>query len=193
MRQYQQQNQQLTQQIEAYKPSEYEQALNQEGVDWMKATSGGAPLDITKLPGMAPYLDIYNSAAAKQKGQRMGLGLLSYGAANANPALVASLAQQDESHRRQDAAAQLNNAFALRNAEVRGTALPLINIGENRAQSKIGAYGNIASTGANMANAGADRWARFQVRPGFWANLLNNATAGIGQGAIAAAMPTGGL
>jgi len=155
-------------------------------MDWMAATSGDKPLDITKLPGMAPYLDVYNTAAAKQKGQRMGLGLLSYGAANANPALVANLAQQDQSHRQQDAAAQLNNAFAVRNAEVRGTALPLINIAENRQQAKL-------DTTANMANAGADRWSRFQVRPGFWANLLNNATAGIGQGALATAMPTGGL
>lgn len=173
--------QQYQQQIVEYKPSPYEQALNQEGMDWLSATSGKEPLDISKLPGMSPYLDIYNQAVSKQKGQRMGLGTLQLGAASANPNLIASLAQQDESHRRQDAAAQLNQAYALRNAEVRGSALPLIGIGENRNANKV-------STTANMASGAANRYAQFQVRPGFWASMLNNAVQGAGQGAVAAAI-----
>lgn len=173
--------QQFQQQMQQWQPSPYEQALNKEGMDWLNATSGKEPLDITKLPGMAPYLDIYNNAVAKQKGQRLGLGMLSMGAASANPALLAALAQQDESHRRQDAGAQLSNAFAIRNAEVRGSALPLIGLTENRASNKAGIT-------ANMANNAAGRYSNFQVRPGFWANMLQNATMGVGQGAIAAAI-----
>ncbi len=135
---------------------------------------------------MQPYLDVFQQAAAKQGAQRFGLGTMAFGAANANPNLMGALAQQDEAHRRQDAAAQLSNAFAVRNAEVRGSALPLIGIGENRAQTKLG-------TTANMATNNSNNWARFQVRPGFWAGLLNNATQGIGAGLGAAAMPAAGL
>jgi hypothetical protein len=155
-------------------------------MDWISATSGKEPLDITKLPGMEPYLDIFQTAAAKQGAQRFGLGTMAFGAAKANPNLMGALAQQDQSHRRQDAAAQLNQAYALRNAEVRGSALPLIGIGENRQQAKLG-------TTANIANSNAGRYANFQVRPGFWASLLNNATQGIGAGLGAAAMPASGL
>lgn len=150
-------------------------------MDWLSATSGKEPLDISKLPGMSPYLDIYNQAVSKQKGQRMGLGTLQLGAASANPNLIASLAQQDESHRRQDAAAQLNQAYALRNAEVRGSALPLIGIGENRNANKV-------STTATMANAGANRYAQFQPRQSFWATLLQDTVRGASTGIGAAAI-----
>ncbi len=165
--------------MQQWQPSPYEQALNKEGLDWINATNGDAPLDITKLPGMAPYVDIYNTAAARQQGQRIGTGMMSYGSAFANPTMLAALAQQEQAHRQQDAGAQLSNAFAMRNAEVRGSALPLINIGETRLANKAG-------TTAQMANADAQRWAQHQIRPGFWAGLLNNMTQGAGQGALAA-------
>jgi hypothetical protein len=164
-----------------YEPSPYENALNDEGISWLNATSGKEPLDITKLPGMQPYLDIFTQAAAKQGAKRFGLGTMAFGAGAANPNLMAALQQQDESHRRQDAAQQLNQAFAVRNAEVRGSALPLIGIGENRNANKVG-------TAANMALNAGNNWSRFQVRPGFFATLLNNATQGIGAGLGAAAV-----
>lgn len=179
--QNQQAQQQYQQQIQQYQPSPYEQALNKEGMDWISATSGKEPLDITKLPGMQPYLDVFQQAAAKQGAQRFGLGTMAFGAANANPNLMGALAQQDEAHRKQDAAAQLGNAFAIRNAEVRGSALPLIGIGENRNANKLG-------TTAGMATNTANNWARFQPRQSFWGTLLQNATMGAGQGAIAAAI-----
>jgi hypothetical protein len=171
--------QQHEQRVAEWQPSPYEQALNQEGVDWLKATSGETPLDISKLPGMAPYLDMYKSAVAKQQGQRVGLGMFRDGAASANPNLIASLAQQEEAHRRQDAGNQLNTAFALRNAEVRGSALPLINIGEGRAAGRAGLSGQ-------MSNNAANRWAQHQVRPGFWSRMLDNAVQGASAAAVAA-------
>lgn len=155
-------------------------------MNWLAATSGKEPLDITKLPGMQPYLDIFTTAAAKQGSKRFGLGTMAFGAGAANPNLMAALAQQDESHRRQDAAQQLNQAFAIKDAAVRGMAMPLIGVGENRAAGRVGVTSNMAQNNAN-------NWARFQVRPGFFATLLNNATQGIGQGLGAAAMPAGGL
>lgn len=166
------------QQIQKYEPSPYEQALNKEGLDWLNATSGGVK-DVSTLPGMSPYLDIYNTASAKQQGQRYGLGSLRMGAEFANPNMLAAMAQQDESHRKQDAGVQLENAYRSRDAAVRGMAVPIINIGENRQQAKIGATAGMA---ANSNNA----WAQHQVRPGFWQNLLNQTVQGAAAGAAAA-------
>lgn len=167
-------------QVSGWQPSAYEQALNKEGLHWMDATSGKEPMDVSKLPGMSPYIDIYNAAIAKQKGQRQGIGSLRFGAANANPNLMGALAQQEQAHSRQDAAQQLNQAYAIRNAEVRGTALPLINIGESREAGKTGAIG-----GQLSGSRGA--WASHQIRPGFWANMMNSFARGAGEGTAAMA------
>jgi len=137
-------------------------------------------MDVSTLPGMSPAIDIYHGAAAKQQGQRYGLGSLRMGAAFANPNLLSALQTQDESHRRQDAGAQLEDAYNRRDASVRGMALPIINVGENRAQGKVA-----ATTG--MAQNSTNAWASHQIRSGFWANLLNSAVQGASSGAAAAA------
>lgn len=171
--------QQAQQQVQQWQPSPYEQALNTEGLNWLKATNGGVK-DVSTLPGMSPYIDIYNTASAKQKGQRYGLGSLKMGAEFANPNLLSALQTQDESHRKQDAGAQLEGAFQQRDASVRGMALPLINVGENRAGNKLSAT-------AGMAGNATNAWASHQIRPGFWQTLLNNAAQGAASGAAAAA------
>lgn len=167
------------QQTAAWKPSPYEEALNKEGLDWLNATNGAGPKDVAALPGMSPYIDIFNTASAKQQGQRYGLGSLKMGAELANPNMLAALAQQDESHRRQDAGAQLEGAYRSRNAEVRGMAMPVINIGENRAGAKVGAA-------AGMAQNANSAWANHRVGVGFWGQLLQNAVGGAAQGAASA-------
>lgn len=125
---------------------------------------------------MSPYIDIYNTASAKQQGQRYGIGSLKMGAAYANPNLLSALQTQDQSHRTQDAGAQLENAYKGRDAAVRGVAVPVINIGENRNQTKLGAD---ASMAANSTNA----WASHRVGPSFWEKLLANAQQGAATGA----------
>lgn len=129
---------------------------------------------------MSPYIDIYNTAAAKQKGQRYGIGSLKMGAEFANPNLLSALQTQDNSHRAQDAGAQLENAFQTRDASVRGMALPLINVGENRQGNKLSATAGMA---ANSTNA----WASHKVGPSFWEKLMNNAVQGAASGAAMAA------
>lgn len=171
--------QQFQQQSQAWQPSPYEQALNTEGLNWLKATSGGVK-DVSTLPGMSPYIDIYNTASAKQKGQRYGLGSLKMGSEFANPNLLSALQTQDESHRKQDAGAQLEGAFQQRDASVRGMALPLINVGENRNQGKLAAT-------AGMAQNSTNAWASHRVSPSFWQTLMMNAANGAASGAAAAA------
>lgn len=163
------------QQIAANKPSPYEDALNKEGIDWLNATNGGVK-DVASLPGMSPYIDIYNTASAKQQGQRYGIGSLKMGAEFANPNLLSALQTQDQSHRAQDAGAQLEGAFKSRDAAVRGMAVPIINIGANRDATNVG-----AATG--LANTATGAWANHRIQPGFWGTLLQQAVGGAAQGA----------
>lgn len=152
-------------------------------MDWLSATSGDTPLDVSKLPGMSPYLALYNAASKDQKGQRFGLGSLQFGAAAANPNLAVQLAAQDKAHRTQEAGGQLENAFSNENAAVTGMAMPLINTDLSRKTAVLGDLGNQAS-GARSS------WANFQVRDGFWSKMLQQAVNGASKGATMAA--TGG-
>lgn len=102
------------------------------------------------------------------------------GAEFANPNLLSALQTQDNSHRAQDAGAQLENAFQTRDASVRGMALPLINVGENRAGNKLNATAGLA---ANSTNA----WASHRIQPGFWQRVMENAVNGAASGAASAA------
>lgn len=172
--------QQFKDQVSGWQPSPYEQALNTEGVNWMNATSGPGVPNVASLPGMAPYIDIYNTAIAKQKGRKFGLGSMNFGASQASPNMLAALGAQEEAHRRQDAGQQIQNAYAVRNAEVRGTALPLIGIGESREAGKVGALGGAAQQAAGS-------YANYQVRPSFMAQLALKTVEQAGQGAMAAA------
>lgn len=171
---------QSAQAIAANKSSPYEDALNKEGMDWLDATNGKAPMDVASLPGMSPYIDIYNTASAKQQGQRYGLGSMKMGAEFANPNMLAAMAQQDQSHRTQDAGAQLESAYKQRDASVRGLAMPLINVDAGRDAT------NVAAT-TGLANTATNAWASHRIQPSFWASLLQNAAQGAGAAAIQAA------
>lgn len=167
-------------QIQGWQPSEYEKALNDEGVAWIKATSGDQPLDISKLSGMAPYMDMYRTASADQANERKGLGSMALGASFANPNLTSALKEQFKNKRIQDAGGELESAFSARNAAVRGLAMPLIGVGEGRNESKLNAT-------AGMAGNTLSNFARFQTRPSFWQQLMLASAAGASQAATAAA------
>lgn len=168
--------------LEAYKPSEYENALNTEGLAWLKATSGDQPLDVGKLPGMAPYMSLFRNASAGQANERMGLGSMALGANFANPNMLAALKEQIKNKRIQDAGGQLETAFATKDAAVRGMAMPLINTGENRNQARL-------NTTAGMASNNLNTFAKFQKPMSFWERLALSAAGGAAQ---AATMGAGG-
>lgn len=166
-------------QVQQNVASPYEQALNKEGLDWLNATHEGVH-DVSTLPGMSPYIDIYNTASAKQQGQRYGIGSLKLGAEFANPNLLSALQTQDQSHRTQDAGAQLESGFRARDASVRGLAMPLINVDAGRDATNVGAT-------TNMADTATGAWASHRIGEGFWAGLLKQAVNGATSGAAAAA------
>lgn len=157
----------------AAEPTPYQAALDKEGLDWLNATNGSTPMDVSKLPGMSPYLDLYNQASSDQKQQRYGLGSLRFGAAQANPNLATQLASQDKAHRTQEAGGELENAFNMRNAAVRGLAMPLVNTSVNQQMGVLDAIGGQAS---NARSA----WAGYRPAPSFWQTLLQSTASSLG-------------
>lgn len=183
LQQIMQQNQTTYQKtLDATKPGPVEEAMNKRFLDWTSATSGDTPLDVSKLPGMSPYMSMYQRAAAGQQNERIGLGSLRMGAENADPNLATNLTRYDKLKREQDAGGELENAYINENAAVTGTGLPLVGAASSRDATKLGATSQAADT-----SLGA--WSRFQIRPGFWQTAALQAMKSAGD--VASAYYTG--
>lgn len=159
------------------KPSELQTRLEQEDLNFLDDTSGkNGPMDIYKVRGMEPYLDLYNHAKEGQTQERFGEGALTL-AGDGSSGWGKLMKEHRAAQREQDAAGQLSNAFAVKNAEVRGSALPLINAGINRASSAAGVASNNAGQAGNI-------WMNYRQtqRPSFWSQLLGG-IQGVAQGA----------
>lgn len=156
-------------------PTPLESAYDKERMDWMDQTSGKAgPIDITTLKGMGPSLGLYNSASKRQQGERMGTGALQLGAAGANPGLSQLLRQQSDDQRQQDAAGGLENAYAMKDAEMRGSIMPLLGLQQNRTMGLAG----MASGNSNQAS---ERYTNFKPAPSFWQQMLMGGIGAAGQ------------
>lgn len=142
-------------------PGPVEQAMNKRYLDWTSATSGDKPLEVDKLPGMSPYVQMYQRAAAGQRSERTGLGSLQMGAANADPNLATNQRLQDKMRREQDAAGEIEGAYGAENAAVTGTGMPLVG-------ADIQQKGENLNAATGMASSSLGDWSRFQIRPGFW-------------------------
>jgi hypothetical protein len=162
---------------QAQQPRPLETRLEADSMGFLDDVEGkNGVFDITRTRGMSPYLDLYNRASAEQQGERMGIGALRLGAEGSNPNLTSLLTQQAADRRRQEAGGALERAFALRNAEARGSVLPLIGLQQSRTMGLAGMAGN-QSAGSTSA------WANFRPAPSFWQQAL---LAGIGAGGQAA-------
>ena len=150
----------------AAQPSPLETAYNQERLGWLNATSGqNGPIDVTKLPGMGPSYGLYDAAANRQQGERMGIGALRLGAQGSTANLASLLQHQSTNERQQQAAGQFENAYRYKDAEMRGSIMPLLGLQQNRSMG-------LASLGSNNANASTSAWANFRPAPSFWQQLL---------------------
>lgn len=163
----------------AAQPKPLETAYDQERLGWLNATSGkDGPIDVTKLPGMGPSYGLYDAASKRQEGQRMGIGALGFGAQNTNPGLGALLRQQSEDQRQQEAAGQLENAYRLKDAEMRGSVLPLLGLQQNRTMG-------LASLASGNSNQATNTYANFRPAPSIWQQLLLAGVSGASQVASA--------
>lgn len=168
----------------AAQPKPVEAAFEREQLDWLDATSGkNGPLDIYNLRQLKPSLALYDAASARQKGERMGIGALRFGADNTNPMLTQALREQQDAERQQAAAGQLENAYRLTDAQMRGSVLPLLSLQQNRSMG-------LASLASNNAANSTQAWANFRPAPSFWRQLLLTGVGGAAQvGAAFAGRP----
>lgn len=168
----------------ASQPRPLETAYDAERLGWLNATSGkDGPIDVAKLPGMGPSYGLYDAASKRQEGQRMGIGALGLGAQNTNPGLGQLLRQQSEDQRQQDAAGGLENAYRMKDAEMRNSVLPLLGLQQNRTMG-------LASLASGNSAQATNTYANFRPAPSFWQQLL---LTGIqGAAGVASGMATGG-
>lgn len=167
----------------AAKPTPVQSFLDDENLRFLEATSGKPgtpPLDVGNLPGMAPYMNLYGPASEKQDAERMGTGLLQMGEYGSNPEYASRLKELGADRRERDRGGALERLFAAKNAEVRGSILPLISADLSRS---LGVSGQAGS----QVGQSAQNYAQFQPRPSFFSNLLQGGlNAGLG-------LATGGL
>lgn len=175
-------NAQLAQQnallAKAQEPSELQKRLDAEAIGFLDDTSGkNGPFDVTKTTGMSPYLGLYDAAKKGQNEERFGEGALTLAGENAG-GWGKLMKQQRQMQREQDAGGQLTNAFAMKNAEVRGSALPLMQLSQNRSMGVAGLASN------NTQNAG-NMWMGYRQtqRPSFWSQLALGVVGAAGNAA----------
>lgn len=167
----------------AAQPKPVETAVENQQLDWINTTSGkNGPIDVTKLPGMGPSYGLYDSAVNRQQGERMGIGALRLGAQGSSPNLSRLLQEQSTNQRQQSAAGQFENAYRFKDAEMRGSVLPLLGLQQSRSMG-------LAGLASGNANASTNTWANFRPQPSFWQNLL---MTGIGGASSAARTMYGG-
>jgi hypothetical protein len=156
----------------ASQPTELETAASKEKLDWLNATSGkSGPIDVTKLPGMGASWGLYDQASKRKSGERMGIGALRLGAQGSDPNLTNLLEQQSNDQRQQDASGAFENAYRYKDAEMRGSIMPLLNLSQNRTMG-------LASLGSNNANASTSAWSNFRPAPSIWQQMLLSGISG---------------
>lgn len=166
------------------KPTPVEDKLNTQNLSFLNAVEGKAddgtssPFDIrdSRL-GLAPHLQMFDSAVNRQDDDRAGTGAIQMGLQGSNPNLTALLSEQRKGRAAQDAGGGLERAFSLRNAEVRGSALPLIGLNQSRNATTLGALGGMYGHASQGYQNAQSNYIDQASRPSFWSQL---ALAGVG-------------
>lgn len=170
----QQQQQFFTQ---AAAPDPLAERLRASRMSWLDATEGkNGPLDVSKLEGMAPYLDLYNRGRARREGERQGIGVLQMGVQGSNPELAARIAEQHDSERQQESAGAFENAFRMRDSEMRDSIMPLIGMKSSKDLSLAG----LASGNANSARDAYLTMLLKPKKPPFWQSALMGGLGAVG-------------
>lgn len=167
------------------KATPVEDKLNAGNLSFLNAVEGkgddgsAQPFDIrdSRL-GLAPHLQMFDSAVNRQDEDRAGTGAIQMGLQGSNPNLSALLSEQRKGRAAQDAAGGLERAFSLRNAEVRGSALPLIGLGQSRNSTTLGALGGMYGNASQGYQNAQSNYIEQASRPGFWSQMLTNAIGG---------------
>lgn len=167
--QQQAQTTQLIQQAQTKSPLELQR--EQEQLDWTRDTTSPS-FDVTKTAALNPYLSLYQNAVANRNEDMAGTGILRLGTNQQNPNTAASLNRLLDERRRESAGGALAQAFAAKDAEMRGSLMPLLGLQNSR---------NVAVAGISSNNSN-DAWRRYlqaNQSAGFLnSNLFNQIMAG---------------
>jgi hypothetical protein len=157
--------------------------MRESRLKWLDATEGrSGPLDVSKLEGMAPYLDLYNRGRARREGERVGIGALKMGLDASSPELASRIAEQHDTERQQEAAGGLENAFRMKDAEMKDSVMPLMNYQHDRGMG-------LASLASGNARSAQDAYLQMLLRPKkqpFWQQMVMGGLQTGGQIAAAA-------
>lgn len=167
----------------AERPDPLAERVRSSRMSWLDAVEGkNGPVDVTKMEAMAPYLDLWNRSRARRDGERMGTGALRLGAANQNPEIGARIDEANQLTREQDAAGELQNAFNMKDAEMRQSVMPLLGLQQSR---DMGMAGLGVQSGQNAQSAYA-QWLNRPRQRSPWLDLafggLNAAASFAGAG-----------
>lgn len=167
--------------------SPIEQAVSAETLGFLNAVNAkDGSFDVTKTPGMSPFLSLYDTAAQARDQDRAGTGAMQLGAQGANPNLVAAIAAVNQNRRQERAAGGLTNAFNLRNAQARGNEVPFLlgqeqqryQNAQRRSENAMNNTMGLTSLLGGMSQNSQSAYNNFQVRPGWGATLLSQALSG---------------
>lgn len=161
-------------------PDPVEAFINAENLGFLEDSTGkSGPVDVTRMRGMAPHYGLYNAAINRQNADKQGTGLMRMGQAGSNPNLAALISQNRGDRQRQEAGGQLENAFAMKNAEVRGSIMPLLGLGQNRRMGLAGMASGNANAMQGFANQSRGLASQLAMSSGFFnSNLFNQMMGG---------------
>ncbi len=148
-------------------------------LDAVDGTNG--PFDVTKTPGMAPYLDLYNREKQGQSADaNTDTGMFQLGATGGSPGMVARMREQNAMRRDERAAGDLSSSFAAKYADVTGNQIPFLL--KYKQARDLGLTGMMA----NKSTASTGIWAGFKPEDSIWSKMWQQAARGAGTAAMAA-------
>jgi hypothetical protein len=118
-------------------PTVGEAAMSKDVTDWNNWMAQPGH-DIGSAPGMDPYIQIGRGAIERANKDRMGTGALALGEGGSS-GYAQQLKEQKKNEMGQQYGAGLENAYAMRNAEVKGSYAPL---GQMELGRKMGQLNN---------------------------------------------------
>jgi hypothetical protein len=150
----------------AYVPTELENMRTAEVKNFLAQSKGSGGIE--SIDALKPYLNLYNSAVSDQQNDRQSTGILQL-ARGGNAQQAGVMDQYLKFKRQQDAAGQLENAYAGVNADMTGQSYNLIGIANQRMSDRAGMAQQAYSTYLNRPK-----------QPALWEKIAGLAIGGVG-------------
>lgn len=160
-------------------PDPLEERQRSSALAFLDSVEGkNGPFDVTKTPGMEPYLDLYSRAKAGEAADaNTDTGMFQLGATGGNPGMIARMREQNQMRREERAAGDLSSSFAAKYADVTDNQIPFL------LKYKQARDMGLTNTTAGKSTASTSTWAGFKPEDSIWSKLFQQAARGAGQAA----------